>query len=893
MARSVTFNGITQFRPGGISRVDAGALAQLGLSTNGIIGLVGEADGGEPLSIIEIDDPALAKSAFRSGPLANAIRLAFDPSDDPRVPGGAFRCLCVKTNQSTQSTLILYQEVGSDTATGTPTTTNVPVTDAVYTVDEHVGSLLRVTFASGLVESRPITANDDGQPLGFTVSPAFSVAPVATDTVEILAPQFTLTSRDYGIHTAQILFEFEQGVNFGSHWTTTLDGKSQPSGDIAGRSFIEVEYVGNSQQFEHITGTAEAASTTTVITEVGNFTGLTLDDYFVFVDIAGTPTNYALRRIASHTDDALTLDNAMLAEADSSGYSVRTGEILSFGPDATAGVNDVVAPITAWSANTITIPVAAGELDIFANELTDMMLVIVGGTGEGQRRAITSNTASIITIDEDWITQPDATSDFQIWYTELADATVVGAAGVATSFTSRVQENGALTPVADLNLTITATTTLSDLVAAIDADPSYDAFVASGVDGTILASTLDYGGPEAAGVAVAGNAQYVDLRNDRDAVVTPPSGGTDPVAQWPNHFRRDLELIVENINSVSEQLTVTRSTGSGTGSGSSRPEFQTGSAGTTGETTGEYLSGGARGISNNTNWQSAFDLLLQRRRQSVVALIAQDQGALGFGSTATYASVAAQLASHVSQGVGIEKNEGGGYIGFDGTLTELTDRANVFNNPDVQVCAQTQDVLDVDGNLVTLPEWASAVIAAGMRAGMPEVGEPLTHKFFRTAAMDQDASWDPLERTDANLLIQNGVLFAETIRGKGTRWVRDLTTYIQDDNLAFMEGSVRDVVRFVSYELRTFLEDRFTGIKASPATATSIKESTSALLEVMRSDNIIVDSTDSDGNVVRAYHNLRVTISGDIATVRVSIFPVVGINFQLTEIFLQLPTQSA
>jgi hypothetical protein len=306
-----------------------------------------------------------------------------------------------------------------------------------------------------------------------------------------------------------------------------------------------------------------------------------------------------------------------------------------------------------------------------------------------------------------------------------------------------------------------------------------------------------------------------------------------------------------------------------------------------------YLTGGARGISSNSNWQAAFDLLLPQRRQGVVALIAEDLTNLGYGSTATYASVAAQLASHISQGNGIDKNEGGGYIGFKGTLTELISQANTFNSADIQICAQTQQVLDVDGNSVVQPEWASAAIAAGMRAGMPEVGEPLTHKYFRTAAMDQDSSWDPLDRTDANMLIQNGVLFAETIRGKGTRWVRDLTTYVQDDNLAFMEGSVRDVARYISYGLRTFLEDRFTGIKNTPATASSIKEGAVAYLEAARGDNIIVDSTDDSGSVVRAYHNLRVNISGDIARVRVGIFPAVGINFQLTDIFLQLPTQSA
>jgi hypothetical protein len=427
--------------------------------------------------------------------------------------------------------------------------------------------------------------------------------------------------------------------------------------------------------------------------------------------------------------------------------------------------------------------------------------------------------------------------------------------------------------------------TIQDLVGAINsANPTtYLASVPSGVNGLIEVATFDHG---------IGEFQ-VDIRTSPDAVSTPPSPNADPPTPWNNSFRRDLQDFVDSLNTISEQFTMERSTAVNWGAGQSRPEFSGGAAGTPGDGTVIVFSGGARGKSRNSDWQAAFDLLLPERHQAVVALIAEDQATLGYGSTATYPSVAAQLASHVSQRGGIEKNEAGGYIGFKGTLAQLTAQANIFNNPDIQICSQTQQVLDVDGNLVTQPEWSSAVIAAGMRGGMPEVGEPLTHKYFRTAEMDQDASWDPATRGDANLLIKNGVLFAETIRGKGTRWVRDLTTYVQDDNLAFAEGSVRDVVRYVSYELRTFLEDRFTGIKNSPATATSIKESAAAILEVMRSQNIIVDSTDADGNVVRAYNSMRVTISGDIATIRVSIFPAVGINFQLTTIHLQLPTQSA
>ena len=42
MARFITFNGLTMIHPGGATRVDVNALAQVGAGATGIIGLIGE-----------------------------------------------------------------------------------------------------------------------------------------------------------------------------------------------------------------------------------------------------------------------------------------------------------------------------------------------------------------------------------------------------------------------------------------------------------------------------------------------------------------------------------------------------------------------------------------------------------------------------------------------------------------------------------------------------------------------------------------------------------------------------------------------------------------------------------------------------------------------------------
>ena len=80
------------------------------------------------------------------------------------------------------------------------------------------------------------------------------------------------------------------------------------------------------------------------------------------------------------------------------------------------------------------------------NAYTDQRVTITGGTGEGQSKYIVSNTATELTVDSAWTTNPDATSEYEIsaWvatedegeylapYTQTLTATGVTAGEVAT-----------------------------------------------------------------------------------------------------------------------------------------------------------------------------------------------------------------------------------------------------------------------------------------------------------------------------------------------------------------------------------------------------------------------------------------------------------------------------
>ena len=861
MSRSVTFNGITQFRPGGITRINANALAQIGLVTNGIIGLVGEADGGTgaPGEIITVDDPALASEYFKSGALADAIGPAFDPSVDPRIPGGAFRCLCIRTNNATQAALTLYGRQQTGTVAAGATTTVIPVTGAAFTADELANNILRIGSEDRLIASNTTT--------DITVSTAFSAAPAATTALEVLAPMIVLTSKPYGIEGNQITFEWEPGISQGGAWTNSKGSISQNSEDVGDKSFLQVEYVGQASAVVQAAGVATGGAGSALDDSLASWGVNAFAGYFVAVTLAGVAN---LRKIASNTATQLTVTNAFTTPPTTEAYQVLTGMVRT-------------GTAASGAASTITLEAA---LNLGANEVDGLIVAIVGGTGSGQRRTITSHTTGVspvLTVDEAWTTNPDNTSVYEIRYASQATGSFVGAQGVATYFRTNVAVDGGAA-AQDLNIQLASTDTVEDLAAAINANANYVATIPSGVNKqTTLASSFDFD---------LGNTA-VDLRNDKDAVATQPDPTYAYTTPWANNFKRNIALLVADLNDKSQYVTAARATSGGTGTGGGRPEWTgTGTVGTVGDSI-KYLTGGARGTSNNTSFQSALDKLLQVRHNFVIPLIVQDLSEEGFGSTATWTSVAAQLSSHVDTANGIAKNECGGLIGLKGTKTQLISEANKLNNADIQITGQQIEVLDVSGNLNLMDEWALAVEAAGMRSGAPEVGEPVTHKFFKAFDLQQDNSWDPRDRTDANQMIANGILFGEFVQGKGYRFVRDLTTYVQDDNLAYSEGSVRDAVRFIAYGLRTTLEDRFTGVKATPANAASIKDTAVAYLDAANAENVIVTSLNEDNQIVPGYEKLRVTISGDIATVKVQIYPAVGINFQLNDIYLQLPRQAA
>ncbi len=192
------------------------------------------------------------------------------------------------------------------------------------------------------------------------------------------------------------------------------------------------------------------------------------------------------------------------------------------------------------------------------------------------------------------------------------------------------------------------------------------------------------------------------------------------------------------------------------------------------------------------------------------------------------------------------------------------------------------------GDLVFLDPWSAACVAAGMQAGS-EVGEPSTFKIVNiNDERVDDLSWDP--KSDVTEMIKAGVMVIEPIDSGGFRFVLGNTTWVTDASFVFNRISVVEASGFVAFDLRFNLEAAFTGTKARTGTAEAVANFIRNRMSIYLDDDVIVGD-DSNDNL--GFKNLGVVVSGNTATVNISITPVQGVDFILATIFLSDIKQTA
>lgn len=309
--------------------------------------------------------------------------------------------------------------------------------------------------------------------------------------------------------------------------------------------------------------------------------------------------------------------------------------------------------------------------------------------------------------------------------------------------------------------------------------------------------------------------------------------------------------------------------------------------------TKKFLAGAARGASTNSTFQAGFDKLLSSRCNTIIPLLSQDASALitlgdtDPASTFTVDAVNLQSLTHCILASNTKnRSERNTYVSKKASFANAQAASLDLNHERASMLFQDVEVLGSNGTLSFKDPWAASCIIAGIQAGTP-VGTPATFKMINVNGIRHQ---DYNSKTQVDLAIQNGLLPLEDVDSGGIRVVVQNATYSKDANFVFNRPSVLAAADNVAFNLRANLETIFVGEKARSGSAEAIKNAVIAVMSTFLQNEIIVGD---DTNAGLGWKDLIVTISGNVATVEITITPVQGIDFILNKIRLDNIRQSA
>lgn len=328
-ATSIYFNGRLTYTPGSYSAVDASALEAVGLGASGYVVVIGTAVGGLPYNAIDPNDvagtiqkstrPGQAKTFFLSGNLLEAEALAFAPSNDADIPGGAQRLYYLKVNKSTQSTTNRALGAGNNAAV------NILNTDGSFYAD------LKAILDAINNRSDLITAAKSGV-------------------------NMVLTSEEYGYHTTRINFQQGAGSVQGYMITITYETTAEVFDNVGGDAIFTLEFTApGAPSYTTLTGTVSGTELTTAFTisQVGksaDFVGNVIvvgyaDEHKVellssSVADVGDVTLYGINGAGAAVTEVVTLQGTTVVQSANS-YNLICAVVIDAAPTGTVTVRNL------------------------------------------------------------------------------------------------------------------------------------------------------------------------------------------------------------------------------------------------------------------------------------------------------------------------------------------------------------------------------------------------------------------------------------------------------------------------------------------------------------------------------------------------------------------------
>jgi hypothetical protein len=638
-----------------------------------------------------------------------------------------------------------------------------------------------------------------------------------------------LSSIDYGAFTGQINVSIDDGTTQGKLITITFEDVVEAGDDIGGNVFCKLKYVKPTNGWDTMTSEVEssgaivAKATRAQLGLDGDITSQLSSDTLVDI-VSASAADVGLSAIVYGltAGGAAQIETLVLNGTTAVNGALTFSKVLGI---RIIGTTVGTVTLTKHTGGATVLTVAAGAnatkgLGKFASGYVANLPVTAVSSGASTKRLLLIGLSTSGAVQVEKLTLTGTTP-------------VVGAANFSElQYLAMGEVEAAQTITLSANAGRTSIAVQSTLQKCAD---YYNARYASSAG---FVFTL-----------VTGKTSFSPQNLD---VTTGAQGPVSCLSPAEPSYYADLWTCIDWINTHSQYVSAAKASGAKGGAPANT-------------TTPTFLAGGGEGTTLFSHWQNALNLLKKVRVNSIVVLT---------GDPAVHAA----LDAHCAYMCGIGRNERDGFVGLlnagltdVATKTEAKSQAVDLNTRHIRAFPQSIERYNTAGEREDFLPYFTAAIAAGMQAGAPP-GTSLTFKYANVLALRQDSSWNPVD--DAEEMIQGGLCFLENIEGVGRRFVRNVTTHLSSDNLAFIEGSVNAAVNFACFNFRTNME-MAVGKRGFAGTINAAKG------VALNALGLLVDSI-----VLVAWRSLGIELAVDVLDVEVEIAPIIPVNFVKNTIHL-------
>ena len=840
MAQKYTNDAATFVIPGGYSRWTA-ANSNTGLSTTGVLAIIGESDAG-PDYTMEADlrtnnfgpaSEADVVAKYKSGNIVEAFKAAVAASNDAGIQGSFTSAIIVKTNASTQASTNLGMVGGGTYGT---------LTDKTY---GKLGNLITVSVATKTAEVVPSTGD------------IVLLPPIASTNISLRANGGAIVTATLGAQATPATMK------------TTINGLT----DIAATGGVDRAVLGTSG--------APLSGNLGITAVLGNTITIGFSIAFGTIPSAGDILWIPAASVLATADPYTSKRNAgSYVVTGASAYAITAVKLL----DVTGAMDALSAPYLVTPTSSVV------NTNVLVYSPVVISLEAVNSiNGVGKTLEINELTTGAGLLSNVAFTYTSSTgAAVSTWISKAGSPVVINSATERTiSLTEARQVDNtsqviSVTSPTALLLSFTGTTaavTIDSklLTIAVTGGPSPAPIAIS--DFPTIADLATYintlsGFSAAVGTAVLGQNATSTLDRGTFTFGTTFGGFTGRIKQ-------DAYRFLSAINDTAVLIHLKARADKGL------PDYQALT----------FLTGGAKGATLATDAvlpsiTGAFDAIEAIRCNFVVPLFSRDavldiaDGLTDISSTYTIGGIQSYGRAHVLSMSTMKRRRPRQAI-FSIRDTFANAQTAAANLASYRCCMVFQDVKDAPlGTVKQYQPWMAAVKAAAMQAA--GFYRPIVHKYIAISGALQAAG----DYKDANDDYVEGALLSGLMpiatddQAGGYYWVSDQTTYGKDDNFIYNSLQGTYVSDIVAATTAYRMEVSFVGQSLADVSASSAAVAIGQIMGEMKRLKLLAASDDAP----LGYKNVQVKlVNGNALQVSLEIkvagaIYFVPISFSVTQV---------